>query len=343
MARTVRLHRFGGPEVLQLDEVAIGAPGVGEVRMRVAAIGLNRIEAVFRAGHFMPAEFPTRIGYEAAGTIEAVGPGVAGYACGDRVAALFGLPMDRYGTYAEAILYRADHLVKVMEPVSLIDAAASWMQYGTAYALVEVAGVRAGDFVVITAASSSVGLAAIQLANCENAIPIAVTRSRSKAAALRAAGAAHVIVSEHEGAAARVREITGGAGARILFDAVAGPALPALIPAVAPGGIIIAYGFLAGTSCELPLPLLMQNNITLRGFAANSLIEQSAVRARMIDYINRGLVSGALRPVIARTFTLAQIAAAHRYLVSNAQLGKIVVVTDRSIASSRDTIIPSRT
>jgi NADPH2:quinone reductase len=327
MVKTVRLHEFGGPEVLRLDDLALTEPGCGEVRIDVKAIGLNRIEAVFRAGHFLAAEFPTRIGYEAAGVIEAIGPQVEGFAPGDRVTTLFGLPMERYGTYGERILYPADHLLRVPNNLSFVEAAASWMQYGTAFALVEVANVRAGDFVVITAASSSVGLAAIQIANAEGAVSIAVTRSREKAKALKASGAAHVIVSDEENAPASIHAITGGRGARILFDAVAGAGLPGLIGAIAPGGIAIVYGMLAGTTAEFVLPALMQNNLTLRGFAANVLVEQPDSRARMISYIEQRLASGALRPIIDSTFDLSHIAEAHRHLESNRQLGKIVVTT----------------
>lgn len=327
MTNTVRFHSFGGPEVLRIEDIELAEPAAGEVRIRVGAFGLNRVEAMFRSGHFAPASLPSRIGYEAAGMIDAVGPDVAGFAAGDRVAALFGLSMQKYGTYGEMILYPADHLVKVPDDLSLIEAAASWMQYGTAYGLIEIANVRAGDFVVITAASSSVGLAAIQIATAEGATAIAVTRSRIKAQALAAQGAAYVIVSDEEDVPTRICEITGGRGARIVFDAVAGPSLPALIGAVAPAGIIIVYGLLAGSAPGLSLPELMLNNITLRGFAANVLVEQADSRARMVDYINRGLASRALRPVIDRIFDFSQIAAAHRHLESNLQLGKIVVTT----------------
>jgi NADPH2:quinone reductase len=327
MAKTVRFHRFGGPEVLVLEDLDTPEPAAGEVRLAVKAIGLNRVEAMFRGGTFITPEFPARIGYEAAGVIAAVGPGVSSFAPGERVAALFGSSMDRYGTYGEQILYPADRLVRIPDALSFVAAAASWMQYGTAYALVEVAHIRAGDFVVVTAASSSVGIAAMQIANAEGAIPIAVTRSRSKAAALRTLGAAHVICSDEGNVPAAIRTITGGQGARVVFDAVAGPGLPGLVAAVAPAGIVIVYGMLAGITADFMLPALMQGNLTLRGFAANIFVEHADSRARMVDYINRKLASGALRPIVDRTFDLSRIADAHRYLESNAQVGKIVVTT----------------
>jgi NADPH:quinone reductase-like Zn-dependent oxidoreductase len=327
MAKIVRMHEFGGPEVLALDDLEVDEPGPGEVRIDVEAIGLNRVEVMFRAGQFIPTTFPSRLGYEAAGVVEAVGPGTARFAPGDRVAVLFGASMERYGTYAEKILYPADRLVRIPDNLTFSEAAASWMQYGTAFALIAVADIQAGDFVVITAASSSVGLAAIQIAKTEGAIPVAVTRSRAKSDALRAAGASHVIVSDEQDVAAAILGITGGRGARVVFDAVAGPGLAKILAGVVPGGIVIVYGMLAGVSAQIELPTLMQNNLTLRGFAANILVEQPESRARMVDYITWKLASGALRPIIDRTFSLAHIAEAHRHLESNTQVGKIIVTT----------------
>jgi NADPH2:quinone reductase len=327
VAKIVRFHQFGGPEVLRLDEIEVGAPGVGEVRIRVGAFGLNRVEALFRSGAFVQPAFPSRIGYEAAGVIDQVGPEVTGWSVGDRVAVLYGLSMEQYGTYGEVLCYPADMLVPILDGVSLAEAAASWMQYGTAFALVDIASIGPGDAVVITAASSSVGLAAIQIANAAGAVPIAVTRGRGKAEALSALGAAHVIVSDEEDVGARILAITGGTGAKVVFDAVAGPPLLTLLGATAPGGLAIVYGMLAGYDMAPVLPSLMQANLTLRGFAADLLVKQPASRARLVAYITEGLANGSLKPVIDRTFDLAEIVDAHRYLESNVQLGKIVVTT----------------
>ena len=327
MTRVVRIHEFGGPEALRLDEVPLQNPGSGEVRIRVAAIGLNRVEAIYRDGHFGPVSFPATIGYEAAGVIEAVGQDVSRFKPGDRVATLYGLSMEAYGTYGEHILYPADRLVRVPASQSLIEAAASWMQYGTAYALVGIAGVREGDHVVITAASSSVGVAAMQIARAHGAVPIAVTRGDAKVERLRELGAGHVVVSNQVSVPERVREITGGQGARIAFDAVGGPQLGELLTAMASEGIVIVYGMLGGYSTELVLPPMMMANLTLRGWAADIKTATSEGRAALEAYIAPRLQSGVLRPVIAKTFCLDEIAAAHRYLEGNEQIGKIVVTT----------------
>jgi NADPH:quinone reductase len=327
MTKVARFHSLGGPEVMQIDALDIGDPGAGEVRIRVGAIGLNRVETMVRSGHYGEVALPSKLGYEAAGVVEALGPRVKGWTVGDRVACLFGLPMDQYGTYGEQILYPADMLVPVAREMSLSQAAASWMQYGTAYALIDLGQIKAGDHVVITAASSSVGLAAIQIARDHQAIPIAVTRGQAKAQALKDHGGAHVIVSDEEDVAARILEITGGAGAQIAFDAVAGPALAGLLSAMAPRGVVILYGMLGGYAFEMALPLLMGSNLALHGFAANRLIEDHGDRARVVAYVEAGLASGALSPVIDRTFDLTDIAEAHHYLESNQQFGKIVVTT----------------
>lgn len=327
MPKTVLFDSFGGPEVLQLTEVEAREPGPGEVRVRVGAIGLNRVESHYRSGFYLPATFPSRIGMEAAGVVEEVGPGVRAFAPGDRVATLPGACMERYGTYGEAILYPADMLVHVGENQSLADAAACWMQYVTAFGLVSVAALAAGDTVAITAASSSVGLAAIETANERRAVPIAITRGRGKASALIDAGAAHVIVTEEEDIAARLRDITGGEGVNIAFDAVGGTMLPTLVKVMAPQGVLISYGLLDGPPEHLPIVDLIERNITLRGWSADVLTRDPDLRDEVVDYVSRRLAAGTFRPIIDRQFDLAEIVAAHRHLESNRQFGKIIVAT----------------
>ncbi|NUR41255.1 MAG: alcohol dehydrogenase catalytic domain-containing protein, partial [Streptomyces sp.] len=167
MARTVRFHEVGGPEVLRLEDVPVGEPGPGELRVRVDAIGLNRAEVLFRGGQYIEPvkEFPARLGTEAAGVVEAVGAGVTGFAAGQPVSVVPAFSMNEYGVYAERAVVPARAVLHRPEGLDAVAGAAVWMPYVTAYgALVEVAGMRAGDTVVLTAASSSVGLAAIQVA-----------------------------------------------------------------------------------------------------------------------------------------------------------------------------------
>jgi NADPH:quinone reductase-like Zn-dependent oxidoreductase len=330
MARIVRMHAVGAAEVLRLDEVDVDPPGAGEVLIRVAAIGLNRVESLFRSGGFGAPALPSKIGYEAAGVIETTGEGVSEFHAGDRVATLPGLSMEAYGVYGELALYPADMLVRLPDGQPMTEAAATWMQYLTAYGLIAIAKIKPGDAVIITAASSSVGLAAIQIVNAEGGLPIAVTRGRGKAQALLAHGAAHVVVSDEQDLAQSVLEITGGQGAAIAFDAVGGAAFASLPLAMAHGGMIMLYGSLGGDVTSFPASLTMLRGVTIRGFAMNDMLADPVHRRNAIAYINAGLASGKLRPVIDRTFDLAEIVEAHRHLESNVQFGKIVVTVDRS-------------
>jgi len=221
MTRVVRFHRHGGPEVLCIETVDVPPPAKGEVQIRVRALGLNRAEALLRTGSYIEtATFPSGLGLEAAGIVEAIGEGVAGFAPGDAVSIVPPLSMVRWPAYAELATFPAELVVKHPPELGFEAAAAVWMQYLTAYgALVDIAGLGRGDVVAITAASSSVGLAAIQIANRIGAVPVALTRTSTKRRALRDAGAAHVIASDEEDIGARLTEIAGPDGVRVVFDA----------------------------------------------------------------------------------------------------------------------------
>ena len=325
VARIVRLHRIGGPEVLQIDEVPLGAPRPDDVRIKVRAIGLNRVEAMYRSGEFGVPALPAKIGYEAAGVIDAVGTNVRDFKVGDRVATLPGLSMDEYGTYADTIFYPANMLLRIPDNLTLHTAAAAWMQYLTAYALIAIARIKQSSTVLITAASSSVGLAAIQIVNAAGGESIAVTRGRDKEAALRRHGARHVVVTDREDVVEAVMKLTQGRGADVAFDAVAGDMMTKLAATAAQRGMIIVYGALGGAVVPMPAQLFMLKSLTVRGFAMNDLISVAADRQQAVDFVYQGLQSGKLCPVIDRTFAFENIVDAHRYLESNQQVGKIVV------------------
>jgi NADPH:quinone reductase-like Zn-dependent oxidoreductase len=200
------------------------------------------------------------------------------------------------------------------------------MQYLTAYgALIWLGQVAKGDFVVITAASSSVGLAAIEMVKVEGAISIAVTRTVAKKAHLLKLGADHVIVTDEEDLVARVHEITSGKGARIVFDPIGGRILESLAAATAPKGIIFEYGALAPEPTPYPLFTALSKYLTIRGYTLFELTPDP-VFPKAKQYIFDHLASGAFKPVIDRRFPFAEIVEAHRYMESNAQVGKIVVI-----------------
>jgi NADPH:quinone reductase-like Zn-dependent oxidoreductase len=327
MARVVRFHRLGGPEVLGIEEVAVPAPGPGEVRIRVKALGLNRAEAMLRTGNYIEtATFPSGLGFEAAGLVDAVGEGVADFKPGDCVSVVPPQSQLRWPAYGERATFPAAHVVKHPASLSFEEAAAVWMQYVTAYgALIDIAKLHAKDFAVVTAASSSVGLAAIQIARMVGAIPIAVTRSSEKKHALLDAGAAHVIASAEEDLKARLTEIAGPHGVRVVFDPIGGPAFEPLSAAMARGGILIEYGALSPEPTPFPLFAVLGKSLTLRGYLIHEITGDPKRLEAAKRFILGGLESGALKPIIARTFHFEEIVDAHRYLESNQQFGKIVV------------------
>jgi NADPH:quinone reductase-like Zn-dependent oxidoreductase len=228
MARVVRFHRIGGPEVLQIENLDVPAPQAGEVRINVKALGLNRAEAMFRAGQCLEKSvFPSKRGYEAARTVDAVGPGVEGLTPGDAVSTVPALPLGKYGVYGDAAVVPASAVAKHRASLSWTEAAAIWMQYLTAYgALIDIAELTAGDTVLILAASSSVGIAAMQIARRVGATPIALTRKSDKREALLKLGAASAIATEEQDVAAEVRKLTGGRGRASCLTPLAGRLLP---------------------------------------------------------------------------------------------------------------------
>lgn len=326
MSKVVRIHQHGGPEELRFEDLEVGEPGPAEARLRMEAIGLNRSEAAFRAGQYPVAPtFPSLIGYEGVGVIEALGPGVDGFAIGERVCVLPNFRLGEYGIYGERAIVPARSLLNPPPGLSTIEAASIWMQFFTALAIIEIAHAGIGDYVIVRAASSSVGLAAIQLANWAGASPIAATRSSAKAAALRQQGARYVVATDETDWVAEVLRITGGKGARIIFDPVGGPDIEKLALAAAEEGIIFVYGGLSGQPTPYPHWPAALKGLCIRGWVASSIWNQPERFARNRELILHGLASGQLRPVIAKTFPFTQIVAAHRYLESNQQLGKIVV------------------
>jgi NADPH:quinone reductase-like Zn-dependent oxidoreductase len=324
MAKAVRFATEGGPEVLEVVDVEIAEPGAGELLIRVEAIGLNRAEAMFRAGIYFEraAEFPAKLGYSASGVVEAVGPDVTGFAPGDPVSSVAGFSMRNYGVYGERALVPASAVLRRPQGLDPTQTVALWGPFLTAYgAIVEEGGVRPGDHVLITAASSSVGLAAIDVANHIGAIPVAATRTAAKRQRLLDAGAAQVIVTGEEDITDRVLEITGGHGAQFVFDAVAGEGVRALSAATAKGGTLVVYGAL--DTKETPFPLWFVP--TMRLFNAFDLTMNPERLTRAEHFILAGVRAGTFRPRVDRTFDLTEIADAHRYLEANGQFGKVVV------------------
>jgi NADPH:quinone reductase-like Zn-dependent oxidoreductase len=315
MPKVVRFHETGGPEVLKFEEVPLQEPGNGEVRLRVQAIGLNRAESMFYHGRYVyPPKLPAGLGYEAAGRVEAVGPDVDKSWIGKQVSTIPAFTLNEYTMVGETAVAPVAAIAEYPANLSPAEGAAIWMQYITAYgALVPIAAVTKGDFVVIPAASSSVGLAAIEIVKTEGGITIATTRSD------------YVIATDEEDYVARVGEITKGKGARVTFDPVAGPFVEKLAAAAQPGGIIFLYGALSGQPTPFPLLTALSNGLSLRGYTLMAVTRVPEKLAPAKKYVYDRLADGRFRPKIAKTFPFAQTVDAYRYLESNTQVGKVVV------------------
>src|SRR5258705_13269976 len=247
MSRTIKFAQVGGPEVLEFIELEVPAPGPREVRIKVKAIGINRAESMWRNDKYVESPiFPAGLGYECAGVVDAVGKDVTDFSVGDTVSTIPAFSLNKYFTYGEVILAPDHAVVKHPKSLSFIEAASVWMMFITAYgALVLDAQVKKGDFVIIPAASSSVSLAAIQIANYAGATPIALTRTSDKKKRLHESGAAHVIATQEQDMVAEVRRITNGNGARVAFDPGGVQAFPNLISALTNQGIASISGTLS--------------------------------------------------------------------------------------------------
>lgn len=324
MARAVRFHELGGPEVMVLEEVPTPRPGPGEVGIAVEAIGLNRAETLYRKGLYLEKPvLPGGLGAEASGIVTSLGEGVSSVAVGDRVSVVPCSAMNDYPTYADHIVMPAAVLVPRPAGVDAATAAATWMAYLTAYgAIFELGGLRPGEPVLITAASSSVGLAAIQLANHIGAVPIATTRTEDKRQALLDAGAAHVIATESQDLVKEVLALTDDVGVGIAFDAVAGPGAETVAHTVAPGGTLFIYGNLAQALTPVARGLRALN---IRTYLVHEITKNPERLGRAVAFVNAGLRAGTLAPVVDRTFDLTEIVDAHRYLEASNQVGKVVV------------------
>jgi NADPH:quinone reductase-like Zn-dependent oxidoreductase len=347
MPRVVVFDETGGPEVLHVVEEPAGEPGPGEVRVRIEAFAVNRLDELTRSGAGpRPVRLPhARLGCEGTGVVDAVGAGVEGFAVGDAVLITAVPDMAAGGTYADYVVLPAARIVPRPAGLDAVGAAALWVAYSTAYgALVEKAGMRPGDHVLITAASGTVGLAALQIANQIGAVPIAVTRSAAKKKELLAAGAAAVIASDEEDVAEAARRHTagkGGAGGTggggvggpsaaagpgvdIILDSVMGPGLADLAKAAKPiTGTLVTVGWLDPRPAPYPMGALTMH----RYMSFEHTLDPAAVR-RIAAFLAAGLRFGALHPAVDRVFGLDDIVEAHRYLARGQEnAGKIVVTT----------------
>ena len=325
--RVAQLIRFGGPEVLTLAQAAPQAPVDDQALVRITSAGLNRADCLYREGkHYVrPQSFPARIGYEAAGIVEAVGP-AATFKIGDRVAGLpCGVDPITQGGFAEYMTVSSQLLLPTPSAVSDRDAGSLWMAYLTAGSVL-LDALHPDDIVVVTAASSSVGLAAIALGKLLGATVLATTTHEAKRAAIAQAGADHVINTKEQNYLTEVRKAVGGGNVNLFFDAVCGPMVNDHIRLGAVGSQIVIYGLLDTSPWTPHIGLMIGKHMRLQAFNVGSLLDPSPSRQRLVELITHGVNERSLPLHIDRYFPLDELTSAQVYLESNEQIGKIVVV-----------------
>ena len=284
-------------------------------------------------------ELPSRIGIEAAGVVDAVGPGVSGIAVGDRVGTVPYQSFDehgnwtsapaKYGVYGESALYPASAVTPTPAKLSVQESAAVWCPYLTAWGgLIDYCGITAEDIVLITAASSSAGLAAVRISKDVGARVIGTTRTAAKKQfLLDVAGVDDVIVTDEEEIAERVMDITSGQGFTAAYDPVGGPFIAAMIAAARPCATIVNYGNQSTEPVNFMILGMLAKRLNLKTHSLYDTSRDAATFARGTSYVSQRLESGALKAMIDRTFTLDEIVESHRYMEAQQQTGKIVVLT----------------
>jgi NADPH2:quinone reductase len=323
MPKAIRVHATGGPEVLSWEEVPVGDLGPGEARVRHTAIGLNFVDTYHRSGLYkLPLPFTP--GQEGAGVVEAVGPGVTDVKAGDRVAYGTG-PV---GAYSQVRVMEAARLVPLPAGIDDRTAAAMMLKGLTAqYLLRQTASVQRGETIVFHAAAGGVGLIACQWARHLGATVIGTAGSEEKARLARAHGCEHVILYNQEDVAARVRELTGGRGVRVVFDGVGKATFAASLDCLAPRGLLVAFGNASGAVPPLDiLTLTAKGSLFLtRPTMGNYVGTRETLRSAAAELFEV-VQSGAVRIQVPQTFPLAEAAKAHAALEARKTSGSTVLV-----------------
>jgi NADPH2:quinone reductase len=323
MPNAIRFHATGGPEVLRWEAVDVAAPGSGEVRVRNTAIGVNFIDTYHRSGLY-PVTLPSGLGTEAAGVVEAVGPGVDWVKPGDRVATCTG-PM---GAYSTERVVPADKLVKLPEGIEDRAAAAMMLKGLTAqYLLRQTFPLKGGETILFHAAAGGVGLIACQWARALGVTVIGTVGSDAKAALARENGCAHTIVYTRENFVERVKEITGGKGVPVVYDSVGKDTFPASLDCLSPRGTFVSFGSSSGSVPPFNLMLLSQKGSlyatrpTLFTYASNR-DALNAMAAELFALVK----AGKIKPDARQTFALKDAAEAHRSLESRRTTGATLLL-----------------
>ncbi len=325
MALAVRFHRAGPPEVLQLEEVAVGQPGPGQARLRHTAVGLNFADTYFRSGLY-PVPLPAGMGVEAAGTVEAVGEGVTNVAPGDRVT--YTGFINTLGAYSTERLIPAAPLIKLPAAISCETAAAMTMRgFTSAYLMRRIWPLNAGDTILLHAAAGGVGLIVSQWAKLLGLSVIGTVSSEAKAAVARAHGCDHVILYRNEDVAKRVREITNGVGASVVFDSVGKDTFAGSIDSLKRRGLLVCVGTASG-----PVPPIDATQLAIKGSvyvtrpALADYLADPAERTALANELFGHVAAGRIRIEINQKYRLQDAAQAHRDLEARKTTGSSIFV-----------------
>ena len=324
LAQAVRFHETGGPEVLRLEQVEVGEPGPGEVRVRHAAVGCNFADTYFRSGYY-PVQPPCGIGVEGAGTIEAVGEGVSGFAVGDGVW-YNGGPL---GAYSTVRVMPAAPLFKVPDGVSLETAAASTMRgLSAVYWLLKAdPRLKAGDTILLHAAAGGVGLLAVQVAKLLGLRVIGTVSTEEKAEKARAMGCDEIVFYRREDVAARVKELTGGEGVQTVFDSVGKDTFEGSLKSLRRRGVLVGCGTASGPFPPIDaFQLMLQGSVYFIRPAFADFFAEPAERAEMAQFWFDHLSAGRIKVEIGQRYTLDQCAQAHSDLEAGKTIGSSVFV-----------------
>jgi len=321
MAKGIRFYEPGGPEVLRWESLPVGDPVTGEVRVRHVAVGLNFADTYFRSGLY-PASLPAGMGVEAAGVVEAVGPGVTGFAEGDRVT-YTGSPL---GAYSTDRVMDATHLIPLPDAIPFESAAAMTMRGLTcAYLLRRIADLAPGDTVLLHAAAGGVGLIFCQWARLLGVRVIGTVSTDEKAAIARSHGCAETIVYPREDVAARVRDLTDGAGVPVAFDSIGRTTVASSLDSLSRRGLLVCFGTASG-----PIPLIDAMQLAVKGslFVTRPALadyiadrdERAALAGELFDHV----AAGRITVEINQRYALDDAVQAHRDLESGRSVGSSV-------------------
>ncbi|HSB21303.1 MAG TPA: quinone oxidoreductase [Anaeromyxobacteraceae bacterium] len=323
MPIAIRIHRTGGPEVLQVEDLPAGAPGPGEVRVRHTAVGVNFIDTYHRTGLY-PLSLPSGLGSEAAGIVEEAGPGVKHVAPGDRVAYAGGAP----GSYCQIRVMPADRLVRLPAGIADRQAAAMMLKGMTVqYLVTRTYPVKAGETVLLHAAAGGVGLIACQWLKALGATVIGTVGTDEKAALARQAGCDHAVVYTREDFVARVREITGGKGVPVVFDPVGKTTFQGSLQCLRPRGLMVSFGNASGA--VPPVDLIQLSTRGSLYLTRPTLAHYTSTREELEETAGelfRMAASGKIRVEPSATYPLADAARAHRDLEARKTTGSLLLL-----------------